>query len=200
MSPASYADRLAVAERYLTTAQSLLKIRKHGRRLNALLFMAADEIGAIADEIGPELAARDAAGDGTAELDDLNSRLCRLETKRQVILVEAGETFSLDAHRMAAGDSLELAKLAYRVASGTRTALEPATAAELIGLVSEDGAQVLLIAQDKSKTVEQRMRLIVAIDERYAGFNGERWATLLGCSGTRAREMLARILKEGKRL
>ena len=57
----------------------------------------------------------------------------------------------------------------------------PATAAELIGLVAPDGAQVLLIAQDHEKSAEYRMRHIVALDQQYAGWSSERWATLLDC-------------------
>lgn len=56
-----------------------------------------------------------------------------------------------------------------------------ATAAELIGMVAPDGAQVLLIAQDHEKSAEYRMRHIVALDQQYAGWSSERWAVLLDC-------------------
>lgn len=57
---------------------------------------------------------------------------------------------------------------------------EQTTAAELIGMVSPDAAQIMLIAQDESKTAEERARLIVALDRQCAGWSSERWGKLLG--------------------
>ena len=106
----------------------------------------------------------------------------------------AGISFR-DATRLSLFDLVLLATAGRAAAAGPATATGPgsnaetATAAEIIGLVSPEGGEVLLLAEDKTKNAEQRMRLIVALDPRYAGFSSEQWATLLSVTSAAIRKL-----------
>lgn len=53
--------------------------------------------------------------------------------------------------------------------------------ARLAAIVGDsDAARKLAVARDKSKTAEQRIRLIVEMDRRSAALNSRQWAELLG--------------------
>jgi hypothetical protein len=94
----------------------------------------------------------------------------RISAERSAIAAE------LLAERVAPTKQATVTDSDGATAAGDKTA----TAAEVIALVSPDGARALLIAKDTEPTAEERMRLLVALDQRFAGFDSEQWATLLG--------------------
>jgi hypothetical protein len=64
---------------------------------------------------------------------------------------------------------------------------------ELVGRLlthtgDETALKVLSIARDQSRTVEERMQALVAVDCRYQGYNSEQWADFLEVSSPAIRQ------------
>lgn len=56
-------------------------------------------------------------------------------------------------------------------------------------LLGPEEARIADVAANKTKTVEQRMMEIVAIDKRFTAKDSEEWAVLLGCSSAAIRKL-----------
>jgi hypothetical protein len=65
----------------------------------------------------------------------------------------------------------------------TSKAVSAAEMGRLLALCGDGRAvQILRIARDKTKSVDERMRFIVDLDKRFDGYKSKRWADLLGVS------------------
>ena len=58
----------------------------------------------------------------------------------------------------------------------------------LTEVIGDEEARIVRIAADETKTVEQRMMTIVAVDRRFLAKDSEEWKTLLDCSSPAVRK------------